>query len=325
MANETRRGFGRIAGVAAMSSMAAGAQKAENGKTDQPPGAQRTMIYTDHRLSRFDPLERIVFFDDFDTGLNGWTKTAGNYEGSLDTMLPPYRKYQAPMLSNITVWDTGTTGSFDGTYALKVATKAERGATSNAMKRLTWRYAGRVRVEYYFTFKPEPSELKLSDRDVRCVGFGFDLQQSDQQGEPMRVMPHIRYLNSMNGERKERWQYKEHVDPIHGISNETRSIYHLGPEGWHDLPAGGQRLCYNETPNKLNWHYVCFDMNLGSMSYLSLRCNDRVFDISKVKPMKFPAWKNLWCMFQPFVWVETDSDKRSFLYIDSAVLSVERM
>ena len=34
----------------------------------------------DPRLSRFDPLERIFFYDDFDEGIRGWSELIGNYE-----------------------------------------------------------------------------------------------------------------------------------------------------------------------------------------------------------------------------------------------------
>ena len=287
----------------------------------------RDAFHAHPKLGRFDPLDRILFVDDFDTGLNGWTRAIGNYEGSLDTMLKPYQAWRPPMLSNLTVWDTGTTGALDGNYALKLSTLPQAGALSQAMKRLTWRAAGPVRFEYYFTFKPEPSELKLSDKDVRFIGFAFDLQQSDRNGNPHRVLPHVRYLNALNGERQGRWQFKSRVERFHdiGASNETVSFYHLGPEGWQDIPGGEQRLCYNEIPTKLNWHYFSIDFDLDTMSYISMRCNDRFFDMSQAEPMKLPAMPNLWCMFQPFVFIETDTDKRAFLYLDSAVLSAKSL
>ncbi len=59
-------------------------------------------------FSRFDPLPRILCRDDFDDGLCGWGGLIGNYEGSLDALLPEYRDLRPPMLSNLTVWDTGT-------------------------------------------------------------------------------------------------------------------------------------------------------------------------------------------------------------------------
>ncbi len=60
---------------------------------------------TDPRLSRFSPLSRILCYDDFDEGLNGWCPLIGNYENSLDTILPEYRDLRPPMLSNLTMWD----------------------------------------------------------------------------------------------------------------------------------------------------------------------------------------------------------------------------
>ena len=74
-------------------------------------------------LPYFDPLSRIICADDFDCGLQGWTDLIGNYEKSLDSMLPEYRDLRGPMLSNGTMWDTGSAGSWDGTYAMKLATR----------------------------------------------------------------------------------------------------------------------------------------------------------------------------------------------------------
>jgi hypothetical protein len=47
-------------------------------------------------LSRFNPMKRIMFFDDFDNGINGWTELIGNYEDTLDSVLPPYRDHRPP-------------------------------------------------------------------------------------------------------------------------------------------------------------------------------------------------------------------------------------
>ena len=61
---------------------------------------RRGMILADPRLSRFDPLPRIIAYDDFDRGHCGWSQLVGNYEGSLDTILPGYRELNGPMLSS---------------------------------------------------------------------------------------------------------------------------------------------------------------------------------------------------------------------------------
>ena len=37
----------------------------------------------------YDPLPTVLFSDDFDDGLQGWTGLIGNYEDTLDAVLPP--------------------------------------------------------------------------------------------------------------------------------------------------------------------------------------------------------------------------------------------
>lgn len=290
--------------------------------------SQHDILRADPRLSRFDPLSRIILYDHFDASLHGWTSLIGNYEDSLDSLLPGYRDLRPPMLSNLSMWDTGTAGAMSGTYALKVASRPEVGSLGVAIKRITFRYAGPIRLEAYFTFKPEAAELKLSETDVRAVGVLFDLQESDtkaRQPGVLRVMPHLRYLNALDGEAVGRWQYKKDRTPLHDIggSGKTRSHFHLAPEGWLDLPGGEQLLCYNEIATKMNWHYLRVDFDLASMSYLRFQCNDRVFNMAGVEPMRIPAMANLWCMLNTVFWVETDCAKRAFLYLDSVLLSGE--
>ena len=209
---------------------------------DFPRDFRRMLLQADPRLSRFDPLPRIITFDDFDRGHCGWTSLVGNYEGSLDTLLPGYRGLTGPMLSTLSHWDTGSHGSHDGSYALKLATRAQRDALSVAIKRLTFRKPGPIRLEMYFTFKPEATELMLSDRDVKSVGFLFDLQVGDRAGRSgQRVMPHVRYLNSSAGELQQKWQFKRGTPTIQdiGTAAETVSHFHLGDNDWQDLPDGG--------------------------------------------------------------------------------------
>ena len=68
------------------------------------PRAATTAPRLDPRLSRFDPLNRILYFDDFDDGHHGWMELIGNYEDSLETMLPHYRDHRPPMLSSAPSW-----------------------------------------------------------------------------------------------------------------------------------------------------------------------------------------------------------------------------
>jgi len=270
------------------------------------------------KLSRFSPLSRIITFDDFDTGLNGWTNLVGNYEGSLDTMLPQYRDLRGPMLSNGTMWDTGSAGSWDGTYAMKLATKPTAGSLGVTVKRLTWRELGKIQLEAYVTFKPEATEMALSELDVRAFGFVFDLQDSKS-----RVMPHLRYLNALEGEQIGQWQYKSHLESLEAIggSGKTKSHFHLAGDGWENLPGDRQLLCYNEIATKQNWHYMRMTFDLKDMSFAAFQFNDRNYDVSGMTPMMMPAMANLWCMLNLVFFLETDIDKRAFLSVDSVLLS----
>ncbi len=275
-------------------------------------------------ISRFDPLARIIAFDDFDNGLNGWTQLTGNYEGSLDTMLEGYAGIRSPMISSLPHWDTGSHGSWDGNYALKLATRPVTGSMSAAIKRLTFREASRIRIEFYFTFKPEANEPELAETDVKSVGFLYDLQSGDLSGEAgQRVMPHFRFLNALDGVHVQKWQFKRQTPGFQSVNNgeKTVSHFHFADQDWEDLPGGRQRLCYNEIATKVNWHYVAMDFDLGDMRILSLRCNDRVHDVSGTDSIRMPAMKNLWCMLNTCFFVEAAADKRVFLYLDSVCIS----
>jgi hypothetical protein len=283
----------------------------------------RALRLADPALSRFDPLPRIIAFDDFDRGFCGWTQLVGNYEHTLDSMLPGYAQHSQPMLSTLSNWDFGSHGAFDGSYALKLASKPRAGAQNVTIKRLTFRKRGPIRLEFYFTFKPEANELRLSETDVRSVGFLYDLQTGDSDKDAWRVMPHLRFLNAEGGKHLQKWQFKPRTTDIKPIGTENKTVthYHLAPEGWQDLPGGGQKLCYNEIPTKVNWHYARFDFDLESMQATRFQCNDRVFDMSGYESIRIPGMRNLWCMLNLAFFVEADSDKRAFFYIDSVCLS----
>ena len=284
---------------------------------------RRAIREADPQLSRFDPLPRIICLDDFDRGMCGWTQLVGNYEETLDAMLPGYAQHSHAMLSTLPNWDFGSHGGVDGSYALKIATRPRKGAQNVAIKRLTFRKPGPIRLEAYFTFKPEASELQLSETDIRSFGFLYDLQIGDTSGPGDRVMPHLRFLNAQDGKHIQRWQFKRRTTPIKpiGTAGKTITHYHLAPDDWEDLPGGEQRLCYNEIPTKVNWHYLRFDFDLAAMQATRFQVNDRIFAMDGFDCIRIPAMKNLWCMLNIAFLAETDTDKRAFLYLDSVCLS----
>lgn len=267
-------------------------------------------------LSRFNPLSRMMFYDDFNHGMSGWTILTGNYTGSLRNMHEGYRQFTPPMLSNLTQWDGGTHGGLSGSYALKLATRAVKGAQTVSLKRLTFPKACTMQVEAYFTFKPEATELELSDHDVRSFGLVLDIQNKDY-----RVLPQIRYLNALDGRPMHKWQYKPRTTEFRDVGDRTVTLYHYGEENWVDIPGGAQDLCYNEIPTKVNWHYFRLGFDIRTLRYTELQCNDLVLDLSELETLRYDAMPNLNNLFNIIPFVETDSAKRAFLYFDSILLT----
>ena len=57
------------------------------------------------------------------------------------------------------------------------------------------------------------------------------------------------------------------------------------------------------------------------MRFQSFQCNDRVYDMRDVGALTLDAMPNLRGMLNVAFFAEADSDKRTFLYLDSVVLS----
>lgn len=278
------------------------------------------MIVNERCFDKFEPLPKIIYHADFDTGYNGFTETIGNYEHSLDNIIPEMSDFRPPQLSNRPSWDTGTAGSLDGTYSLKLATRAKRGSTAVCTKRLTWTALKRIRMETWFGFKSEATELRVSDRDVRGFGFVLDLQD-----DRVRMLPRVRYLNCKDGQHIGKWQIKTERPPTReiGTTGEIVSINHYADEGYVDVPGGSHEMCFNELATKLNWHYLAVTFNLATMRFETIRCNDVTMDASGIAPFQIEVMPNLRGLLNTIFFVETDVDKRAFLYFDSILYSME--
>ena len=127
----------------------------------------------------------------------------------------------------------------------------------------------------------------------------------------------------MEGQQIGKWMYKserEPLDPI-GDTGKTVSHFHFRNSGWREVPGGEQLLCYNEIATKMNWYYLKVGLDLSTRSFTGFQCNDRVYGGDGMETMRMPAMANLWCMLNSTFWVETDINKRAFLYLDSVLLS----
>ena len=136
------------------------------------------LIQADPRLSKFNPLPRILFYDDFDEGVHGWAELIGNHDGNLDNIRPIMADLRPPQLSSCTFFDIGTHGSVHGTYALKLATRAKANHMAQLIKRLTFVRQGLVQFETYFTYKAEQI-FSRAKGDAAVWDGNFDPSETD--------------------------------------------------------------------------------------------------------------------------------------------------
>lgn len=307
---------------------------------------RRAILRADPVLSRFDPLDRILLVDRFETGFHAWQTLFPDYDGledyperyqdvePLEIIVSKSRQQagmridrriplgirSAPMLSSVTSWDIGTSGAWGGCYALKIPTLPRAGDKGVALKRLGAPWLGKFRVEAWFTYKAEASDFRLGELDVRAFFLAFDVMDPHhvrQQGrEPLRWWPGVRYLNAEGGRRIGRWQAM--LSGSGGVMD--------GP--WDDLPGGEQDLGFNRSPTKYQWHYLRFTFDWARHEYVDLHCYGQEFDVAGKKHIMNPPLVGFRAstekcpgLIAPIFGIETNSDKRCFLYLESVVVS----
>lgn len=304
------------------------------------------VLRSDRLLSRYNPLERILCADDFDTGFHGWQTYYPDYDGwedypernpELDPVLSSLGQSQQDanlrvdrriptgprgivMRSTLTSWDVGTYGTLDGTYALKIPTIAQAGNKGLALKRMTCPFNRKFRVETYFTYKAEPSDFHLGETDIRSFMLChdvMDLHHIKQQGtDPLRWWPSVRYHNAEEGALVQQWQ---------GNFQGGKGVLD-GP--WEDLKDGHQELGFNRSPTKYQWHYLRFTFDLATHEYVDFYCFGQEFDVAGRKHIPTPPLvghrastdKCAGLVNVAFA-IESNSNKRCFLYLDSVVIS----
>ncbi|HLT94891.1 MAG TPA: DUF6772 family protein [Membranihabitans sp.] len=304
------------------------------------------MIVYHQGLAKFQPLENILTFDDFDNGLNGWVNLMPNYTldnfGVRDSIIEK-TQWGPIMLSSATYRFPGTHGSMDGIYSLKLATRPVAGpyeqppvpgSMSHAIKRMTMhRPPGLLQFEMWYAYTTEQDRSGLSENDIRAFGLCFDIQDAKA-----RNFVGVRYLNSVNGNLKKEWQYiqasdvtddewafgtsgdwcKRGVDPLwYG-----RRFPDGSTDGFKFVPDSRQELCYNESDDKINWLYLRLLYDCNKREYVEMQSRDKVFDLRGNSPTDVPPYARIEGLLNPLIWVEADANRRVFLYVDSVVISM---
>lgn len=301
---------------------------------------RRALVQANPRLSKYNPLARILFFDDFDEGINGWTELIGNHPGNLDKVRPTMSDLRPPQISNCTFFDVGTHGSMDGAYALKLATRPVPFHMSMAIKRMTYVQPGLVQFETYFTYKAEQVFERRDDGtgvwngnyDPSEARFGsFTIANDICEGDPgRRYMCALRYQNTDDERRlTRRWMYKTSIQAtsmmIHtGKVAKDVDPHVLKPDDWQPVPGGEQPLCYNEVPTKVNWHYLRWQFDTRALRNVELQVNDQTMDL---RQLPVPAYDHpyhaLSHLLNFSMDVRTHTNVRNFLFLDSVLVSVD--
>ena len=304
-------------------------------------------IYPNQWGSRFQPLSTVLCYDDFNHGTGGWLELTPNFTKPNFTAresIIDKTRWGPAMLSTASFGYAGTHGAMTGIYSLKLATKpvANRyeeppapGSISHAIKRLsTFRLKGLTQLEMWYSYTPEQDRIGLGEKDIRAFGVSFDIQD-----ESYRYFVGARYLNSVDGDLKRRWQILQAADVTdeewaYGCQGEwnKRGVDPMWygrryPDGRTDsyafAPNGQQKLCYNESDDKINWMYLRLTVDLATRSYVELQSGTRVFDLRNQKPTLVKPYAGIEGLLNPVLWVEADTNRRVFLYVDSIMISCE--
>ena len=304
---------------------------------------RNALLRADPRLSRFKPLSRILVFDDFNSGAHGWTELCGNYNSfaNLDSVEPHKSDFRPPQLSSCTFFDNGTHGAMSGTYALKLASRAVAGHTAVAIRRLTMAGRGLVQFETFFTYKaeaaiydpraPEPDQFwdgnnHRSEQQFGAFTIGTDICDSDG----VRYHCIVRYQNTdLEGRRSRSWVYPRVPEPTTKQRLEgapalprTADFTAPSPDDWRSF--GEQNMCFNEVPSKINWHYLRWLMDTDRRTNVELQVNDTTFDIRHLPvPVYGERYDALETLLNFYVSVRTHVNVRNFVFLDSALISVD--
>ncbi len=297
------------------------------------------MSLPDPRLSRYNPLPRILFFDDFDEGINGWCELVGNHDNDLDTIRPLVRDLRPAQLSNCTFFDIGTHGAVDGIYSLKLATRPRTNHMNQLIKRLTYVRRGLVQFETYFTYKAEaqfdgknagPQQWDGNYHPVEAMFGDFTLSNDVNDGpDGERHHCALRYMNTdFEGRFVKKWFYKTSLQvttkmQLGGMA--TPTDYHtVDPKDWKEVPGGDFSLCHNEVPTKINWHYLRWQFDTTKRHNVELQVNDRVMDLRELPVPKYDhKYHSCDRLLNFCIDVRTHMPVRNFLFLDSVLVSVD--
>lgn len=293
------------------------------------------LMLANPEISRFRPLRRILFYDDFDNGINGWAELEANHNGNLDELGPWLNDARPPQLSSCTFFDIGTHGSLSGTYSLKLATRPKPFHAAVALKRFTYSQPCRVQFEMWFTYKAEQTfdgaghwDGNVSPSELNFGSITFNTDVCAGVGGP-RWMLALRYANTdLEGKMVQKWMYNTSLELTTKDKRAGRKAtqyldHHVANvNDWRDVPGGHQPLCFNESATKVNWHYLRWVYDLRTHKHEELQVNELTMDLRNIPVLTYDQhYYALNHLLNLAIDVRTYKAVRNFLFIDSVLVS----
>lgn len=178
--------------------------------------------------------------------------------------------------------------------------KPAPGSMDQALNRLSRHTEARyLQFEMWSTYKPEQDRPGFSEKDIRAFGVLWDLQDEEQW------------------EHGQKGWHRIGIDPL--WYGRRYSDGHT--DGFQPVPDSFQRLCYNESDDKSNWLYFRLLFDMERREYVELQSGRRTFDLRGLAPTPADPYANIGELLNASVRIETDTDRREFLFVDSVVIS----
>lgn len=84
-----------------------------------------------------------------------------------------------------------------------------------------------------------------------------------------------------------------------------------------------QKLCHNKKTDEINWHCFVPTADLDFGEYFSLESVGKKWNLKGIKATTVPRYPRIDWILNPVVFIESDTSRRVFLYVDSIVNSWE--
>lgn len=261
---------------------------------------------TQVNIGPFQPLDAILFGDDFNQSNEGWRLIDDPSNGFAGR-------------GTMESVSAGTQGGPTGDYVYQLNATGGSGVRNEALKRVTmpWANGGKsefpstVRFECIFTWDSDP--VSGSIEDIRDVRVDFDAQTRDS-----RLGPAVRYqFYDSSDNEVEQWQANTGTRPSPTFT---------------DIPGGDKVFTFNEPwpegegfPHRKSWHYLKFDWDPQNEAYLAggLQVNDMVLDMGSLSMGAESPRDELYGLLNPIISVTSNNAVQTTFYMDSCMLSAE--